>query len=350
MIDTIRILSKIDKETYEKIYSQSIIKKSFSAKTGQLYYEITSDNLEGSFSSSLYCRVYDRGDRYLFDDYVIVIEGSAHKLAYGQNAYNGFNDLEFVVLYLKSLVENGYNVKLPGYESWFLLRCDVAKCFDLENQNRVCNYINNLSNLDFPRRNLKFYIDSCIYFTGTTTTLKIYNKLLEFKSHDKSKLSKRDDFNINEHEEKIKGFVRFEVEIKKKKLLSLYEKIYNCIVKNVRCIDFDYNILNCVWCDEFMKVLKLNYTDLKKISDKDCVKRRLLRVFGDRYGIDLYNFYLSLVIDGCKSVKNSTAKSTYYRKLNDLKNLGIDFTSNKISVVYNNENDFVDIFNMKEVV
>jgi len=30
-------------------------------------------------------------------DYILIIEGSCHKLMFGQNAYNGFYDLEVVV-------------------------------------------------------------------------------------------------------------------------------------------------------------------------------------------------------------------------------------------------------------
>ena len=351
MIDTLRILAKIDKETYEKVHAQSKIQKSFSAKTGEIFYEITSDHIEGSFSSKLFYRVFPKGDKYGFqDDYIIILEGSVHKLVFGQNAYNGLYDLEFVVLYLKSLLESAFCVQLPSYENWYLLRVDIAKCFDLNIQDRVCKYINCLSNLEFPRRNLKYYKDSCLYFTGTTTTLKIYNKLLEFRTHDKSKLVKSGDFNVPEHEEKIKGLVRFEVEIKKKKLLSIYEKLRNIVVKDVKCCDFNYEILNCVWCDEFMKVLKLNYSDLEKISDKETVKRRLVHIHGTSYGNTLYSFYLSLLVDGCKDVRKNTSKSTYYRKINQLKEAGVDFVSNKISVVYNNQSDFVDIFKMKEVV
>ena len=36
----------------------------------------------------------------------------------------------------------------------------------------------------YPRRNIKVYQDESIYLTGATTTLKIYNKMLEFKKHD----------------------------------------------------------------------------------------------------------------------------------------------------------------------
>lgn len=284
-----------------------------------------------------------------YKDYILIVEGSCHKLVWGQNAYKGFYDLEVVVCVLKEFVENAYNIKLPVYDKWFLQRVDISKCYDLLTQNRVINYINSLSNLDFPRRNLKYYKDSCLYFTGTTTTLKIYNKFLEYKVHDKSKLLKT-DFDVEDFENKVKGFVRFEVEIKKKKLQSMFEKKYTAKMKNLYCKDFDYSDFEKIWCDEFMKVLKVNYTDFKKVSNKLSVKNRIYKNYNDSYASSLYNFYLSLVIDGCKSVRNNTSKSTYYRKIKELKDLGIDFVSNKISIVYSNKSDFIDIFEMKEVV
>lgn len=349
MLDTVRVFTKIDKNTFLKIKSSSVTSCRFREKTREIFYEISSDNLKGSYDSSLFVRA-DTGEKYGYDkDYILIIEGSCHKLMFGQNAYNGFYDLEIVVGILKDFVENAYDIKLPPYEKWFLQRVDISKCFDLTTQTRVINYINSLSNLDFPRRNLKYYIDSCIYFTGTTTTLKIYNKFLEYKVHDRSKLLKT-DFNIEEFEEIIKGFVRFEIEIKKKKLQSIFEKEYKAKMRNLYCKDFNYEMLEKVWCEEFMKVLKINYSDLKKVSNKITVKNRIYKSFDNAYATSLYNFYLSLVVDGCKSVKSITPKTTYYRKIKELKDLGIDFASNKISIVYSNKSDFIDIFQMKEVV
>lgn len=349
MLDTVRVFTKIDKKIFLKIKSSSVTSCKFRANTQEIFYEISSDNLKGSYDSSLFVRA-DTGEKYGLDkDYILIVEGSCHKLVWGQNAYKGFYDLEVVVCILKEFVENAYDIKLPSYDHWFLQRVDISKCFDLLTQTRVINYINSLSNLDFPRRNLKYYKDSCLYFTGTTTTLKIYNKFLEYKVHDKSKLLKT-DFDVEDFENKVKGFVRFEVEIKKKKLQSMFEKKYTAKMKNLYCKDFDYEMFEKIWCDEFMKVLKVNYTDLKKVSNKVSVKNRIYKNYDNNYANSLYNFYLSLVIDGCKSVRNNTSKSTYYRKIKELKNLGIDFTSNKISIVYSNKSDFIDIFEMKEVV
>lgn len=350
MIDTVKIFAKIDKETYDKIENSSIVKTSYSKSTGEIFYNIVNDHLEGSFDSSLSVRL-DTGERYgLQDSYIIIVEGSCHKIVYGQNAYNGFYDLEIVVLYLKSLVENAYDVVLPDYKHWYVKRIDIAKCFDFKAQERVINYINNLKMLEYPRRNPKHDKNNGIYFPGTTTTLKIYNKYREFTKNDRSKLKNRKDFNIYEFEQKIKGFCRFEVEIKNKKLQSIVEKLYKCKVKNVRCNMLDYKILNVIWCDEFMKVLKVNYSDLKKVNEKETVKRRLNNMYGTSYGSNLYNFFLSLKVDGCKAVRENMKKTTYYRKINELKDAGVDFTSNNISIVYTNKTDFIDIFELKEVI
>lgn len=350
MIDTIKIFTKISAETYSKIKSLSVIKRSFKADTGEIFYDIVNGHLEGSFDSSLSVRPVE-GDIYGFiNDYILIVEGSCHKIVFGQNAYNGFYDLQFIVKYLKSFVENAYNIKLPAYNEWYLKRIDIAKCFDFKNQQRVKDYINNLKMLEYPRRQPKHFKDCGIYFSGTTTTLKIYNKLLEFNKNDRYKLKNRQDFNLFEHMNKIQGFCRFEIEIKNKKLIKLCEDIYNVKLKNVKCCYIDYEMLEKIWCDEFMKVIKLNYNDLEKVSDKNSVLKRLKNNYNSTYAINLYQFYLSLCVDGCKAVRDSMSKSTYYRKINELKNIGVDFCSNNISIVYKNKSDFIDIFQMKEVV
>lgn len=60
MIDTIKIVSMINKNTYDKICNSSIIKTSYKANTGEIYYKIINDRLEGSYSSSLSVRVGER--------------------------------------------------------------------------------------------------------------------------------------------------------------------------------------------------------------------------------------------------------------------------------------------------
>lgn len=49
MIDTIKIISMIDKSTYDKISNNSIIKTSYKKSTKQVFYEIVNEHLERFF-------------------------------------------------------------------------------------------------------------------------------------------------------------------------------------------------------------------------------------------------------------------------------------------------------------
>ena len=97
MIDTIKIYTEIDKETYDRIKSMAIVKNSVDNHKSQLLYEIINDHLDGSFDSRLSVRV-DTGVKYQFVDkgYCLEIEGSYHKIVNGYNSHNGYCDLQFI--------------------------------------------------------------------------------------------------------------------------------------------------------------------------------------------------------------------------------------------------------------
>lgn len=344
MIDTIKIYTEIDKETYEKVKSFSIVKSSINNNTKQLLYEITNDHLEGSYSSSLSVRV-DSGVKYGFVEkgYCIEIEGSYHKIVNGYNSHNGYCDLEFVVENLIQIVELSYNIELPQIENWYLQRVDIAICYDLENQENVKSYINSLSRCSYPRRNAKFFYDESLYLSGTTTTLKIYNKLLEFKKHDIKKFSKTSDFNLIEYLNIIKGFVRFECEIKKKMLKKLFDN-----EKHIKIMNVNYEMLKKVWSEEFMKVLQFIKNDLEIVRGRELVYKRLNELFKPSRANQLYYFYCSIQLNGLKDIKNNTSSSTYYRNIKDLKYSKIDFSqSYKIE---EKEIFYFNPFEYKEVV
>ena len=76
MIDTIKIFTNIPKNIYDIIKSSSIIKTSYHSATGEVFYNIVNDKLEGSYDSSLSVRVGE-GIKYKFTNgYYIEIEGS----------------------------------------------------------------------------------------------------------------------------------------------------------------------------------------------------------------------------------------------------------------------------------
>ena len=345
MIDTVKIYCEIDRASYEKIHNNSIVKTSYDNSTGELFYNITTGFLEGSFDNRLSVRV-DSGVKYGFVNkgYCIEIEGSLHKYIKGFNAYDGFYDLLYVCKTMIKITEDTYFIKLPDIENWFLQRCDIAICYDLNNQENVQKYINSLSSCKFPRRNSKFFYNESLYLSGTTTTLKIYNKLLEFRKHDMNKLSKN-GFNVFEYIQKIKGFVRFECEIKKKMLSKLYNN-----EKHIKIINVKYEDLKKVWSDEFMKIIKMVRNDLEIVRSRDKVYDRLMELYKPCKASRLYTFFCSLVMEGEKNVYKKTSQTVYYRNIADLKTARVDFSQN---IKFKEEEEDMFYFNpfeYKEVV
>ncbi len=320
MIDTIKIYTEIPFEIYTKIYNKSIVKSSIDKKTGELIYEVVNDHLEGSYSSSLSVRV-GCGTKYGFYDlgYYIEIEGSYHKLKKGYNSHNGFYDLELISKELIKMAQIAYNVNLPNIKNWFLQRCDITICYDLGKQENVKDYINSLSRCSYPRRKLKFFYDESIYVSGSTTTLKIYNKYIEFRKHDLKKFNST-AFDTEKYLEEIKGFVRFECEIKKKMLVKLLNE------KHIKIINIKYENLKKIWSEEFMKMLNLVENDLKVVRGREAVKARLLEVYKKGKAMRLYNFYCAIQLEGLTDIKKSFSNTRYYENIKDLKSARVDFS------------------------
>ena len=287
-----------------------------------MQYEITNGHLIGSYDSRLSVRT-DYGAKYGFvslnGGYYVEIEGSYHKIKLGYNSHNGFYDLQEICYNLIESVELHFNIKLPDISNWFLQRVDIAICYNLENQDNVKSYINSLSRCNYPRRKVKFFYDESIYLSGTTTTLKIYNKYLEFRKHDLKKFINT-DFNLIGYLTEIQGFIRFECEIKKKILKTLVNK------NNINVCDINYEMLKKVWCDEFMKLLKFVDKELTIVRGREDVKDRLLKYYKPNKAMRLYSFYCSIQLNGLEDVKKDFSSSTYYRNIKDLEDLSIDFS------------------------
>lgn len=319
MIDTIKIISMINEKTYNSIKAKSIVKTSYHIATGELYYSILNSSLEGSYCSSLSIRIGE-GTKYKFanNNFYIEIEGSYHKLMKGYNSHEGYYNPINITIELVKMVEKEYEVKLPILKHWFIQRIDIAICYDLKNQKDIEKYINNLSYCNYPRRKLKHYEDESIYLTGSTTTLKIYNKMKEFMKHDLKKLIET-DFNTGEYLEKIFGYIRFECEIKKPKLKKMFDSNY------IRVYHTNYDIFKKIWEIEFKKFFKIAKNDLDIVNKRESVRERLQSLHGDIRAKNLFNFYLLILLQGLQEIKKTTKKSMYYKNIADLKNANIDF-------------------------
>ncbi len=315
MIDTIKIYASVSDEAFKKIEASTDTTAKFNLGKEEIYYKISKGTVKGSYDSNLNCRpresMYGRKN-------VIELEGSYHKLVRGYNSHNGFYDIKEVVNGIIALCENFYKVSLPTIDNWYVQRIDLSYVYDLETQENVIAYINNNRYLEFPRRRTQYFLNECVYFAGSRTTLKIYNKLLEFDKHDRKKLLKFNEFNVEKYRNEIKGFVRFECEIRCKKIKELLG------VNWIKYIDLD--VLENFVIGEFMKLFKINDKNICLVRNQNDVKNLLYERYKECKARRLFGFYLTCINDGIENVHSQFSSSSYHRNIKELKECGIDFT------------------------
>lgn len=335
MIDTVKIYCYIDENIRNLILNKGQVKNSYDLESGEIFYSIVLNKIEMSFSSNINLRV----DRCNLNGYILQVEGSLHKILYGQNSYNGFYNLKDIVKIFKNILEYEYNIKLPNVNDWFLKRIDITKVFDLVNQENVKNYINILQNLKFPRKKIDYHKNTGIYVPSSMCTLKIYNKYEEFKKNDKKKLKYNKNFDIEYYEEKIQGYIRYECEIHTRKLKEFYRNNIEEFEKDVKCKNVKYEDLIKIWKEEFMKLY--SYKIDKIVYKKEDVYNLLLKNYSKIKANNLYQFYNSILIDGIEKVSLRTCYSTLQRKLKMLSDLGVSTEKRYEIKEINNKNDNV---------
>ena len=346
MIDTVKFSCVVSDETKRKIQASGQVRNKYDLETGEIFYNIVQNSVEGSYSSSINVSFGEIG----YNTYKLYIEGSLHKVLMGQNAYNGFYNLQQICKIMRELVVSAYNVELPKAEEFYVERIDIAKCFDLETQENIYEYLYMISFLSYPRRKVLYIEKESVYVPGRTCTLKIYNKLLEFRKHDKNDLQKLNmerndyehDFNVDyfdilSFEYKVQGFLRFELEIHKRMLVDLFGK--NDIFMN----EIDYSFLEKIWKGEFMKLFSMKKE--KYITDRLKVKDMLINEYGKTTGNTLYDFYIRLTTEGESYLKHCSSKSSFYRKRKMLQDVGIDFSKRYIITEEDNVSSIVLTFN-----
>lgn len=355
LIDTVKLLTPISKEVFDII--SGLGDRFIKTQQNNIVFDKCSVNIP-SYSTSLHISV----DDVTYLQPFLVVEGSPHKIFKKQNAYDGFYNLTEILHLIVDFINKNTSLNLPIDENlWFVAKVDITRCFDLGDNQKVCNYINSLSFCSYPRRKNMFFQDESVYFSGTTNTLKIYNKFLECKKNDLSKLRKLDFFDLDSHLKKISGYVRFECSIKPKTLKKIFSKkntnIPKGIVSNLNllkgvsfelpCVsDVNYTILEEYWQCEFSRLLKISSTskDVLSFNTNTEVFNQLINIYGGITANRLYSFYLVLKSDGYSALKRKYSSSTFYRYINQLKSANINL-ANRCNFNASNFN----IFSFREV-
>lgn len=342
MIDTIVLNSPfIDELSAQKIESLALQRLGIDFEINKVLYTFTTKELKGTYDSSI--RINIKRERFvnIKDKFTIKescnpylqIECSLHKFFLGHNIYGGSDDIKTQVLLLITFIENQFEVSLPYYLDFTISRIDYARVYNLGDY--IDNFFKGFSNVYYPRRACFKYGNTGLYFAGTYSTLKLYNKHEEFKKNDSKKLKKiLSPTQLDELKDKSKGILRIEIEVKSRKLKQLYNN--NLPTVNDIQINDIINQFNL----ELKRIFKIGEKKMKIYNNSSDVEKVLYSYYGTQGNIYLGTWY-RLSVNGYKSVKNSMSESTFYRHIAKLKDAGVSWNHTDISITDNKVVQFV---------
>lgn len=346
LIDTIVLNSPfLDKNCAIKIEEISVQRSGIDFELGELMYRFTTKELKGTYDSSI--RVNIKRERFVnvkdmrtlkkvtikedCDPY-LQVECSLHKFFLGHNIYGGSDDVKKQVLFLVLFLEEQFNISLPFYEDWIISRIDYARVYNLgENIN---NFFEGFSQVYYPRRQVQKYGNTGLYFPGTYTTLKLYNKHEEFKKHDSKKLKKiLSPTKLKELRDTSKGILRIELEVKSRKLRDIYNELP--LVKDIKIEDIknQFNV-------EILRIFKVSEKNMRIYNNSSDVENILREKYGNQGNIYLGTWY-RLSVNGYENVKKTMSESSFYRHISKLKDAGVSWNHTDIVKCENKVIEFV---------
>jgi len=328
LYDTIRLASPfLDEDIANKIEQECIRRQGVYVRTGEIFYQITTGSLEGTYDSRLAVKVERTNWSNVITDEgkkipvkvnckpYIILEGSVQKLMQGHNVIH--RDLNFYdsCRFLVGMVEHITGCILPDVDGWKVLRADVAFAYDLGSFEACQEYFLALNSCTFPRRQVMRYGTTGLFSSGRTTTIKLYHKGIEFVKHDRARLKKfMSDEKVFKLQEIANRLVRVEVEIKKAKIV--YDKGLN------RVGDLNDSYFLDVHKTEVLRLIKEGDFDMKKVRTANNVQRRLYSLYGSALAGRLLGTWYVLTTQGEQHVKRIMSKPTYYRHLKLLRDAG----------------------------
>lgn len=379
-IDTVKLRSPfIDETLAQFLESHSILRQGIDLSTGEILYELTTGNLDGSYDSRVSFRVMredhilDKNGRPVLQPSkpYIVTEASFHKFFYGQNVYGnptGFQSLcvRFVDV-LGSLFDNDPSL-LPSATRWQVRRVDWAEVYRLSSL-AIPEFFRGISHCKFPRRSAKSakYGTNAVYFPGSTTTVKLYHKGPEFAVHDKNRIKQA---LIKKVFEETKHLCQYDDGTKKSNASEQYEKNFRKVDKKLKALqrladnrlrveveiladklsadftpphaekarfplvsEITDEYLKQIHDSEIFKLLKEGKTDMETVRTADKVLARLNAMYGKRSANPLNHFWSVLAGRGEDIARSQYSESQFYANRKKLVDAGISWHSSNIFIL-----------------
>lgn len=361
-LDTVKLRSPyIEEGLATFLENQCILKSGVDLSTGEVLYEITTGELEGSWDSRIsfqvkrdeWRTVHGRLDLYPCQPYVL-IECSWHKFFHGQNVYGIVDNFRGTALVFLELLGDllGWDwTTMPHADKWEVRRVDWAEVYRLSPL-AINEFFRGISQAKFPRRNQSAakYGTNAVYFPGKFTTLKLYHKGPEFKKHDKARVKRtltayairqRGDQQMGNELDKwvfrkvaamqrlADNRVRVEVEIHADKLQNDFKGKFPTVE------EMTDEYLRQVHDKEVFKLLREGKSEMETVRTSDQVKARLNRVCGKRKANALYAFWLQLAARGEDVIRDEYSRTAFYRNRKELVEAGVSWLASDVFIVAN---------------
>ena len=314
MYDTIELLSPaLEDSVVKAVVKKSQVLERYDCETGEILFRITTGFLEGSYDSRLSIRQVE-GNK-------IRVSGSVHKFILGHNCFGGPVDIKKCCRYLVLVVQKRLNIELPGWDKWEVGRVDVAHVFNLGEYQTVCDYLRSMRSAVYPRRICHTYGLETVYFPGASSTLKFYNKGLEFGAHDRARLVALKDDNMYKQDnidllEKLSlQLLRVEVEIRRRKMK--YDGV------KLDCGSLDDAYFSACYEREVLKVIKEGKSSLEVVKDMEGVKERLAMFYSKRKANSLFAVWSRIQLEGVDVVMEGYCRKQWYNIRRDFGECGI---------------------------
>lgn len=335
-----------------KIEQQSRKWQQVDCQSGEILYEITKGDLEGSWDSRISVKP-------MREDYVlnknnkpelhpcppyVVIECSAAKVMNGQNIYGNPVDFQDTCQRLLDRIGDMLDVSFPPAARWCVRRVDWAEIYALP-FTAIQEFFEGIYTIQFPRRKASKYGDHAVYFPGSTTTVKLYHKGLEFAKHDSYRM-KRFFTNWrlqnpltppNKNQEwirrKIAGLqrlannrLRVEVEIHADKLDADFGH-----KPLVREVTDDY--LMALHDREIKRLLREGNEAMQTVRNSKVVLQRLTDFYGLVTAGRLHGFWYQLATHGENECRKQYAKTVFYRNRKLLVDAAVSWNGTDVKLI-----------------
>lgn len=322
--------------------------------TGELIWEVTRTNLQGSHDSRIMVKpMYEDCTRsksgkpeWHPSQPYLVIECSIAKAFNGHNVYGAIEDLSAACERLRGLLQALLGTPLPPTKNWTVQRVDWAENFQLPYQ-AVQEFFEGIYHVAFPRRKMQKYSNESIFTPGSTTTIKLYHKGPEFEKNDRKRLYVvlRGQFQQNRPKGSPTDWAHRQASRKVAALQRLANNRLRAEVEiHAEKLDYDFDrkpkvheisteYLQAVFDKEIGRLLREGSGAVQIVRTSLAVRDRLEAKYSPELAGLLHGFWLGLSTHGEEDMRKRLTRPTFYRRRKQLVDVGVSWLATDMQLI-----------------